>query len=82
MRFLILILIITPCYAHDGVFYAEFGAGWPRNDYDLIEGPIGRVLLGYERDGCMVEIDHQSSIPDQNDQGIEAIWINKRIYFK
>ena len=66
--------------ACDG-FYAEFGAGWPRNDYSIIEGPIGRVLLGYEREGWLVELDHQSSIPDKEDDGIEALWINKRIYF-
>lgn len=68
---------VSACEAH---FYFEAGAGWVRNDSDIIETPIGRMLIGYERDGWSVELDHISSIPDKDDRGIEALWINKRIY--
>ena len=82
MKYLILLALFAgTANACDG-FYFEFGAGWPRNDYDLIEGPIGRVVMGYETDGWSVELDHQSSIPETDDRGIEALWINKRIYLK
>ena len=80
MKYLILLLPFA-ANACEG-FYAEFGAGWDRNDTEILESPIGRVVLGYEREGWLVELDHISSLPETEDPGIESLWINKRIYFK
>lgn len=74
------LLLWNIAYACESHFYFEAGAGWVRNDSDIIETPIARMLFGYERDGWSVELDHISSIPDKDDHGIETLWINKRIY--
>jgi hypothetical protein len=78
--FLILFLLIPTAQACEGV-YVEFGAGRSMMDTEIIESPMGRILIGYENSGWLVELDHISSLPDTNDSGIEALWISKRIYF-
>jgi hypothetical protein len=74
--------------AQEPRLYLEIGASvWNRDNRDLIQvqeihkGPIGVFKIGAEF-GSGVEAYwlHQSSIPYEYDQGLDAVYITKRWY--
>jgi len=77
MKYLILLLFPASVMACDGLYF-EIGVGRSENIY---MNPTGKALIGYSRDGWMLEYEHISSIPDTEDDGLNAFWATKRIYF-
>jgi len=76
----ILLLFSFPATACDGIYF-EFGIGGTANE-DIYLTPTGKALIGYSRNGWMLEYEHISSIPDTEDDGLNVFWATKRIYLE
>ena len=73
--------------AFSAELYFELGVGLTKNEWGLpeidLQVPLGRVVFGVEaKDNWLVELEHISSIPqDETGNGLNVLWISKRIYF-